>query len=214
LLFLDDEAPHAAALNMAIDEALLSVIPSPLLRVYRWQRPAVSFGYFQASTPILAAYPTRDAVRRWTGGGTVLHGDDLTYSILIPQACDAAALSPSASYEIIHTALASALVASGHPATPAASSADRVSQACFENPVLHDVLVGGRKVAGAAQRRVRTGVIHQGSIQTLALPPTFGETFAAHLSPDVARAQFDILPAASQLAAVKYATRAWLEIFP
>ena len=41
-----DPEPHDAALNMAIDEALLQTASLPLLRVYRWSRPAVSVGYF------------------------------------------------------------------------------------------------------------------------------------------------------------------------
>jgi lipoate-protein ligase A len=44
--FFDDAEPHSAALNMAVDEALLGVIPGPVLRVYRWERAAVSFWSF------------------------------------------------------------------------------------------------------------------------------------------------------------------------
>jgi lipoate-protein ligase A len=86
-----------------------------------------------------------------------------------------------------------------------------MSHACFENPVLYDVLVEGRKVAGAAQRRTRRGLIHQGSVQTLDLPKRFGEGFAARLG-GVVRAQcFDIAKAAEKLASEKYGTIAWLE---
>jgi len=77
---------------------------------------------------------------------------------------------------------------------------------------LHDVLVEGRKVAGAAQRRTRGGLIHQGSIQTVELPADFGAVFAARLAGAVVRApDFDVGLAAERLAAGKYGTRAWLE---
>ena len=46
LIEVRDETPHPAALNMAIDEALLRQAVAPLLRIYRWERPAASFGYF------------------------------------------------------------------------------------------------------------------------------------------------------------------------
>ena len=39
-----DPEPHNAALNMALDEVLLASCTAPLLRVYRWAQPAVSFG--------------------------------------------------------------------------------------------------------------------------------------------------------------------------
>ena len=73
-----DPEPHDAALNMALDEVLLRRAAGPLLRVYRWARPAVSFGYFGKVADAEAAWPGREMVRRWTGGGIVPHGADVT----------------------------------------------------------------------------------------------------------------------------------------
>lgn len=212
--FFDDTAPHSAAMNMAIDEALLGAVSGPVLRVYRWSRPAVSFGCFERWAPVRAAWPGRDAVRRWTGGGVVLHGEDFTYSLLIPRGCDAAALPPAVSYGVVHRALCAALAEAGIAAETASVSSAKTSRSCFENPVRHDVLVRGRKAAGAAQRRTRAGLLHQGSIQTLDLPARFGNIFAAHLAGAVCPASFDISRAAEELAAEKYDTRAWLEKSP
>ncbi len=209
--FFDDIVPHTAAMNMAIDEALPGVATGPVLRVYRWARPAVSFGYFERWEPIRAAHPDRDAVRRWTGGGVVLHGEDFTYSLLIPAGSDTEASTPSDSYRIIHGALCRALRDAGIPAEAASSARAKISQACFENPVPHDVMVNGRKVAGAAQRRTRAGLIHQGSVQGVELPGGFGEGFAARLGGEVSQEAFEIIPAAERLASEKYGTRAWLE---
>ncbi len=209
-LWLDD-TPHSAALNMAIDEALLASIPGPVLRVYQWAAPAVSFGYFERWAPIRAAYPNRDPVRRWTGGGVVLHGEDLTYSLLIPRSAEIPSATPAESYAIIHRALCWALADAGIDAMAAAASSAKTSQACFENPVMHDVLVAGSKVAGAAQRRTRTGLIHQGSVQTVELPEDFPARFAARLSQKVGPQTYDVTAAAEQLASEKYGTPAWLE---
>ena len=35
---------------------------------------------------------------------------------------------------------------------------------CFVNPTKYDIMLGGRKVGGGAQRRVREGILHQGSL--------------------------------------------------
>jgi lipoate-protein ligase A len=71
-------------MNMAIDEALLESLTLPAVRFYRWQSPALSFGYFGRFADVASYQSERDLVRRWTGGGIVFHGEDLTYSILIP----------------------------------------------------------------------------------------------------------------------------------
>jgi lipoate-protein ligase A len=206
----DDVAPHTAALNMAIDEALPGVITGPVLRLYRWVRPAVSFGYFERWEPIRAAYPDRDAVRRWTGGGVVLHGEDFTYSLLVPSG-SVEEQGPADSYGIIHGALCQALRDAGIAAEVTTTSREKMSQACFENPVPHDVMVGGRKIAGAAQRRTRVGLIHQGSVQGVRLPVNFGEGFAARLGFTVRRQTFDVTSEAERLASEKYGSRAWIE---
>src|SRR5207245_6475497 len=79
-----DNCAHSGAMNMALDEALLEHATAPSIRFYRWQSPALSFGYFGKFTDVDAYAPAHDLVRRWTGGGIVFHGDDLTYSIVIP----------------------------------------------------------------------------------------------------------------------------------
>ena len=71
-------------MNMAIDEALLETAVVPSIRFYRWHSPALSFGYFGKFSDVAIYAAERDLVRRWTGGGIVFHGDDLTYSIVIP----------------------------------------------------------------------------------------------------------------------------------
>ncbi len=88
LIWVIDETPHPAALNMAIDEALLfSGGDCPLFRAYRWRQRPVSIGYFSSWEQAVTVYPGREIVRRWTGGGMVEHGDDFTYSLLLPVNC-------------------------------------------------------------------------------------------------------------------------------
>ena len=79
-----DASARSAAMNMAIDEALLEHATVSSIRFYRWHSPALSFGYFGKFSDVAIYEAERDLVRRWTGGGIVFHGDDLTYSIVIP----------------------------------------------------------------------------------------------------------------------------------
>ncbi len=96
-----DEEPHGAALNMAIDEVLLRHAQMPLLRVYAWTQPALSFGYFGRVAEIVPDSSARETVRRWTGGGIVRHGSDLTYSVIVPRGHPFFRLRPLGSYAAI-----------------------------------------------------------------------------------------------------------------
>lgn len=198
-------------MNMALDEALLETVTVPTLRFYGWRRPSLSFGYFGLFAVAAHEGPERDIVRRWTGGGIVLHGADLTYSIILPREQLRDPPSPRISYRAIHDAIRQAL--SRHVEVALApADAPKVSEACFANPVADDVLVGGRKIAGAAQRRTRLGLLHQGSIQCDWLPETFPEAFASALCARFERRQFPAALAqrAETIAQGKYATHEWL----
>ena len=149
------------ARNMAVDEALLREIREPVLRIYGWDVPAVSLGYFQVATLVPEGRPF---VRRYTGGGLVDHAHDVTYTVVLPRAHPWMQLSAPASYEQIHLGVQAALAACGVASelTPTASTAE--SEACFQKPVRFDIVAADAKLSGAAQRRTREGLLHQGSI--------------------------------------------------
>ena len=212
---------RSAALNMAIDEALLEIATEPTIRFYRWDRAAISFGYFGNFADVENYSSERDIVRRWTGGGIVFHGEDLTYSIVIPASDLAFGESSMSIYEKVHNALKIALGSRAELATVAALDERRTNNAavidrryseCFSNAVRADVLIDGRKIAGAAQRRTRRGLLQQGSIQDVDLPEGFEISFASQLSDNCAHKTFDdgILTRAREIADRKYATSAWL----
>lgn len=209
LVWLEDAEPHTAALNMAVDEVLLRTITTPLLRTYRWARPAVSFGYFGRSEEVLREWPERDCVRRWTGGGVVLHGEDFTYSLLVPRAHAFAAVPAETSYERVHAVIVSLL---GPGVSLAAERAVQRSDSCFENPVRHDLIADGEKIAGAAQRRTRTGLLHQGSVQLRAPRPDLAEALARALASHFEKISLSTAVAneAADVAASRYGTDAWL----
>jgi len=219
-----DATPSSAPLNMAIDEALLETAIVPSIRFYRWQSPALSFGYFGKFAEVASSASERDVVRRWTGGGIVLHGDDLTYSIVIP-AWDQAFAEPSiVLYERIHRGLCAALNGIGERAFVARSVerspimlAKRAAMSasaynCFANPVRADVMIDGRKVAGAAQRRTRWGLLQQGSIQNISIHSELAQRFAGTLSADCRWREITekLLQRARELARQKYGADSWL----
>ena len=220
-----DAAAHSAAMNMAIDEALLEHAAVPSIRFYKWHSPALSFGYFGKLADVADYAFERDLVRRWTGGGIVFHGDDLTYSIVIPASDAASGESSISIYGKIHRALAHALngigegavVAGGIDPSCGSGFANRAAvtasgYSCFANPVRADVMIDGRKVAGAAQRRTRSGLLQQGSIQGVDLGNSFAQRFAEALSANCSERKMnkEILNRARELAQCKYGSDAWL----
>jgi len=219
LTVYQDITPRSAAMNMAIDDALLETAKIPSIRFYRWNSPALSFGYFGKFADVADYAIERDLVRRWTGGGIVFHGDDLTYSIIIPARDAMFAESSMSIYEKIHRALADALAKTGQHAqlaTPNSAVTDRrySEGACFANPVRADVLVNGCKVAGAAQRRTRAGLLHQGSIQDVDLGNGLAKRFTRELSNVRSEKSLDksLLERAEKIAERKYGNNHWLKL--
>lgn len=215
LTWVIDETPHRAALNMAIDEALLlGGGDCPLFRAYHWLQHPVSIGYFSSWEQTTALYPDREIVRRWTGGGVVEHGADFTYSLLLPS--DAGPPPNRDLYRGIHAAIvrtltvmgrAGAVVVKGSEAPP---GTDPVA-ACFAKSVENDVEVDGVKVAGAAIRRLRTGVILQGSIQQISVESGFAARLAHTLSRAVEKRMLSTVTTslAERIANMKYGTESW-----
>jgi lipoyl(octanoyl) transferase len=226
LTIYHDERSHSAAINMSIDEALLETAEVPTIRFYRWRSPAVSFGYFGRFSDVAIYAAERDLVRRWTGGGIVLHGDDLTYSIVIPASDLAFDKSSIAIYEEIHRALADALneaggravvagcVDPGNIALARTAGVTAAGHNCFTNPVRADVMMDGRKIAGAAQRRTRRGLLQQGSIQGFAMKSGLAQKFAQTLSANCNQFEIneEVLQGARELARQKYGTKSWLRM--
>jgi lipoate-protein ligase A len=208
-----DDIPRSAAMNMALDETLLESAKVPSLRFYRWDHAALSFGYFGRYADVAQHESERDLVRRWTGGGIVFHGEDLTYSLVIPAHDSSFTNSSRSIYAAIHEGIRCGLVAGGKRAELAEQESKKISESCFANPVRADVLVNGQKVAGAAQRRTRAGLLQQGSIQQIDLAKDFGEQLAAQLADSCERGQLNgsLVERARQIAGQKYGTAAWLQ---
>ncbi len=218
LLWLD--GAHCTAFNMAVDQALLdcaSILPAPVLRIYRWERPAVSFGRSQLRPSEIPS--DHEYVRRPTGGGVVWHGQDLTYSLIIPAEHAMAKMEIPESYRLIHSAIGKQLGTEFHLKSERSTGVDLRRMRCFESPTRHDILGSdGSKYAGAAQYRGKVGTLTQGSVR---LEATGGDWEFLRNAIIRAFSKFspagfsewkpsgDIIAKAHALAEKQFATEAW-----
>ena len=101
---------QSGTVNMATDEAILEAVnggsQGATLRFYQWAEPTISLGYFQKHDE----YQGQDAVirnlplvRRQTGGGAILHDDELTYSLIVPLVDDSR-IDIEGLYRLVHDA--------------------------------------------------------------------------------------------------------------
>jgi len=161
--------------NMAIDEALFRGHQQegapPVLRFYGWERPAVSIGYFQdAEEEIDCAYCRGrgiDIVRRPTGGKAVLHGGDLTYSIVARENTPLFSPDVVETYRIISGCIIRGLAKAGIDVQIVEEGRGKAGSAegfCFATSYKHELLAGGRKICGSAQVRARGVFLQHGSV--------------------------------------------------
>lgn len=166
LLF--DSGPGKPANNMALDEALLEAMPrlqKPVLRLYGWTEQAATFGYFQKFAEVEPATLLRPLIRRPTGGGIVPHECDWTYSLTFPVGHEWHSLRAEDSYRRVHEWIQAAFARMGIETELSPCSKKSLPGQCFSGHEKHDLLWYGKKIAGAAQRRTKQGLLIQGSVQ-------------------------------------------------
>lgn len=157
-----------ASFNMALDEALLEAMPrlqKSVLRFYGWTEPAATFGYFQKYAEVAATTKLRPLIRRPTGGGIVPHAADWTYSAIFPVGHEWYSLKAEESYRRIHDWLRLAFAELKVETALAPCCQKTLPGQCFVGHEKFDLLWHGKKIAGAAQRRNKLGLLIQGSVQ-------------------------------------------------
>ena len=171
-LIVDGEVDGAT--NMAVDEAILnSVIDGtspPTLRFYAWSPPCLSLGRSQHLAEVdLAACRAGgvDIVRRPTGGRSILHTDELTYSVALLQTDPRALGGIVEGYRRLSEGLLAGLRSLGVDATQASgprTPGSETTTVCFETPSDYEITVAGHKLVGSAQWRARGGVLQHGTL--------------------------------------------------
>lgn len=200
-----------AAENMATDFLLLQRYPqpeAPRFRHYEWRKEAFTFGFSQKISFVRANLPAVlsaiasakeglphssniDLCRRPTGGGIVDHRNDWTYTLVIPRGHALYDLPAPQSYRAVHEALAAALIALGQPAEVKleCEPCPDGPTVCFTRAERFDVVQPRteRKIAGAAQKRNKHGLLLQGSIEKSAVGAVDWEVFAEKFAGELAR---------------------------
>jgi lipoyl(octanoyl) transferase len=182
-LIIQGKIPGAE--NMSFDSGLLdkAVLPDsvPTLRFYDWLRPTITLGYLQKTDNLDYEKCKREGVDvavRPTGGRAVLHWEELTYSITIPSDHPISSLHIMESYRMISEALIAGFIELGIPAEFSRGDAlGYKSASCFSSASRYEVVVGGRKLVGSAQRRRGGALLQQGSIPIGAQFRRLGEFF-------------------------------------
>ena len=173
------DLPRPGLENMRIDRELLywaekSLDKITVVRFYQWAAPTISIGKHQkVEEAIDQIYCQRKAipiVHRPTGGRAVFHDNELTYSLVSNHAKYFPLEGVKETYRVIAAALRAGLQNLGisvqfaknaRESPPLPPSARK--NPCFIVPSRHELLLGGYKLAGSAQRRLRGSFLQQGS---------------------------------------------------
>ncbi len=168
-LILDDKCD--GYYNMAADEAILCNYITqkvPTLRVYGWDKPFISLGYNQDSKSVLTAQEQISFVRRITGGSSILHDKELTYSIVCSLEDLDLPKGVKDSYKILCSFLK---VFYDNLGLKADFAVDKFSHGlgsygnfCFSSSQHFDLVIGAKKIGGNAQRRRKNIIFQHGSI--------------------------------------------------
>jgi lipoate-protein ligase A len=172
---IDVASDRAPWWNMAVDRWLLhrceSGHPTPILRLYGWDRPTLTVGRHQdLNGDRIDVDACRrlgvSVLRRPTGGRAVYHGSGLTYAVVAPIPREAATVA--ATYRWVAGALISGLGELGLPVTELGRKrgleTGPLSAACYAAPSTGEVALGGGKWIGSAQRRLRRAFLQHGAI--------------------------------------------------
>lgn len=178
-----DTGLRSAEENMRLDAELLEALGSkkkPILHFYEWQAPSATYGYFVEPSDLLNLEGVKrqgiELARRPTGGGIVFHIWDFAFSVLVPATCSAFSLNTLENYAFVNEAVKRAVMefmGASEELNLIPKDAPSLSEACgrfcMARPTKYDVMLGSRKIAGAAQRKTKEGYLHQGTI-ALRLP--------------------------------------------
>ena len=163
---------------MAIDEMLMLSEAGqgtlPVLRFYGWEEPSITAGYFQKVEHVAKKFDAYKkgipVTRRLSGGGAVLHGEDLTFSLCLPLPSPYFPTDVKSSYLKINEAVRAGLKAD-YPEidyadcrTVPSEKSQSKERICFDSPACYDLLWNGRKILGSSQRRIGGHLLHQATL--------------------------------------------------
>ena len=238
------DPPATGSWNMSVDQALMETADSfaqPTLRIYNWHPATLSLGYFQPYHERLDHFESLDCecVRRSTGGGAILHDQEITYSLCVPSV-NRWSKKNTELYDLIHQATVETLqqwniAAQLFRGNPEKTEGESEPFLCFERRTSGDVILDHFKIGGSAQRRTRNALLQHGSIllskskhapQLPGIQDLSGKQIASNELTDAwihsvnRRLKFDLLPgelsaieiqSAKKIKNERYAMKQWNE---
>ena len=178
-----DTGVNSAEKNMQIDEIFLEDLRDeglPILHFYDWEDRSATFGHFIDIKKFIdekrAIKENVFFAKRPTGGGVIFHIWDFAFSFLMPKNCSKYSKNVLENYRFVNDFVKKAIEnflknsKNSYTLTPDDFYAKEKSCNffCMAKPTKYDVIINGRKVAGAAQRNKKNGYLHQGSISLFA----------------------------------------------
>lgn len=170
---------------MQLDAKLLENLEGqdrPILHLYEWEKQSATFGYFVKPEELLDLAEAKkrglDLARRPTGGGVVFHLWDLAFSVLVPAKSNLFSTNTLDNYNLINQVVKDVvkefigisdeigLIPDDAPFQDLACT-----HFCMARPTKYDVMLQGKKIAGAAQRKTKDGFLHQGTLAILRPDP-------------------------------------------
>ena len=216
------DIPRNCSTNIALDEVFFTKENfEDILRFYRWTEPAYTIGYFQK-------FPadkddTYPVVRRLTGGLSVLHNTDLSYSLIVSDKIWPYIYDQEQTYKIFHENIRKSLEKINIFCDKTKIENDSLkSYSCVQTLYKDDLLLNGRKIVGSCQRRRSKKILVEGSIHlklTQEQSETFSNEFFKNLSytlkcdtinKDLTKEE---ISAAEELCKEKYDTDKWNKLF-
>lgn len=157
--------------QMACDEVLCELMPAKyIIRFFNWKGNGITFGFSQRFRDVVdliddhkKKYPI---TRRPTGGGVVIHEDDLTFSLIFYSPGE---FNPKRTYDMLHKAIYDEYKMNGFNLTilndKSNYSINNPTMECFKRPVEMDLMIGEKKVLGGALRKFSDYMLYQASLQ-------------------------------------------------
>jgi lipoate---protein ligase len=170
-----DTRAESAEWNMRFDAELLEGLEKtkkPIIHFYEWEKKSLTYGHFIKPEELLDLNAVKelnlDLAKRPTGGGVVFHLWDFAFSVLVPRESSFFSENTLENYAFVNDAVLNA--AKAMVGDLKLTSIDGISydekcrHFCMAKPTKYDVVLDGKKIAGAAQRKTKAGYLHQGTI--------------------------------------------------
>ena len=179
------DGAHDPAENMRRDAALLRWTAvrgaggpgrrrEAVLRLFRFSPPGITLGLSQVPEREIDLERCRSDGVPWasrpTGGRAIFHAEEWTYSLAAPLDDPDWGGTLSETYARASRLVRASLIRLGVPAelaerrSAATASPRPGTAACFAAAARHEIVLGGRKLVGSAQRRTARALLQQGSV--------------------------------------------------